>query len=752
MYLVVCLYLFVPNLYRNLASLKSSCVTLFTKQLLSLNDFACLVLCTNKSSMLAKLFQNGYRTFLIKYNHMAVFTQVFNPLTAQNEWTVHSDDYDYDMELTCTGFGDMLHDKERNQKYFTALRMAIARMHADGREAHVLDIGTGTGILSMMALTAGADTVTACEAFMPMANCAERIFASNGFGDKVRLIKKRSTEMRIGVDMPQRANMLVAELLDTELIGEGAISIYNHAHDELLTDDVICIPSKATCYAQVVQSPLASQWNTMKIVADLDGNILLKPPKDVLQCKGDAAVHDVQLSQLNLKNFLPVTKPTEIFEFDFSRKTKRPEQRQKLLEMIALQAGSTDLIFYWWDINMYSGDNLVLSCAPYWAHPDYKNGSDKIPWRDHWMQAIYYIPKPQHISRIGETFVLSCNHDEYSFWFDVHTTLKIDAAVPRHACTCNLHLSYPRSRIGQMNQSVRNKKFLSYLENNLTKHSHVLCLGDGCVLGMAAAKMGVTSILLCENHYFSKRFMKSVVETNDLKNVEFVDGINSLPDSKLSQLTHIFGEPYFFSAILPWDNFQFGNLLQNIIEKLPPKVKISPHSAKIFGVPVQFTDLHKIRTPVQQCEGFDLKLFDRMIKHARAKLPDHTIEAQPLWEYPCKALAKPQELLNVDFCNFKRDQSTNGEIQTESDGTCNGIALWVEWNIDGGLSSKSIVSTGHVEPIVPGKFIKWDMFVRQGVQLFEQGHPVIKGKSSIRWTLEHKPTLSKIELDFNVNP
>lgn len=53
------------------------------------------------------------------------------------------------------------------------------------------------------------------------------------------------------------------------------------------------------------------------------------------------------------------------------------------------------------------------------------------------------------------------------------------------------------------------------------------------------------------------------------------------------------------------------------------------------------------------------------MQDARAKLPNHKIEAQPLWEYPCKALAKPQELLNVDFHNFKREQSTNGDIRTE---------------------------------------------------------------------------------------
>ena len=36
--------------------------------------------------------------------------------------------------------------------------------------------------------------------------------------------------------MDERANILVTEVFDTELIGEGAISTFNHAHDYLLTE------------------------------------------------------------------------------------------------------------------------------------------------------------------------------------------------------------------------------------------------------------------------------------------------------------------------------------------------------------------------------------------------------------------------------------------------------------------------------------------------------------------------------------
>ena len=39
-------------------------------------------------------------------------------------------------------------------------------MHHRGIQARVLDIGTGTGLLSMMAAKSGADVITACEVIM----------------------------------------------------------------------------------------------------------------------------------------------------------------------------------------------------------------------------------------------------------------------------------------------------------------------------------------------------------------------------------------------------------------------------------------------------------------------------------------------------------------------------------------------------------------------------------------------------------
>jgi protein arginine N-methyltransferase 7 len=54
----------------------------------------------------------------------------------------------------------------QNKKYYAALAEAIKMKRELGEPVNVLDIGTGTGLLSMMAAKLGADTVTACEVIL----------------------------------------------------------------------------------------------------------------------------------------------------------------------------------------------------------------------------------------------------------------------------------------------------------------------------------------------------------------------------------------------------------------------------------------------------------------------------------------------------------------------------------------------------------------------------------------------------------
>merc|ERR1719321_402721 len=70
----------------------------------------------------------------------------------------------------------MLNDFERNNFYRRALQRVVPGC---GRGCSVLDVGAGSGLLSMMAAHAGAENVFAIEANPDLASLATRTIARN---------------------------------------------------------------------------------------------------------------------------------------------------------------------------------------------------------------------------------------------------------------------------------------------------------------------------------------------------------------------------------------------------------------------------------------------------------------------------------------------------------------------------------------------------------------------------------------------
>ncbi|XP_055606759.1 protein arginine N-methyltransferase 7 [Uranotaenia lowii] len=670
--------------------------------------------------------------------------------------------FDRQQEIARSAFADMCHDTERNQKYDQLLKVTIQRLHANGKQAHVLDIGTGSGLLSMMAVRAGADSVTACEAFRPMADCAERIIAANGMADRIRLVKKRSTSMQVGPDkdMERKANVLVTELFDTELIGEGAIATYQHAWLHLLEPGSPAIPHSASVYVQIVECPLAMSWQTPRDLFNCDGDLLLKTPRDVIECRGSSAVFDLQLSQLPLRSFRELSKPVEVFYFDWSGRIPL-ERKRHLRKSVTLEGnGVAHAVFMWWELHMGDSEIIKLSCAPYWSHPDYVNLEARntnlvlpkrnlIPWRDHWMQAIYFLPKQPSPLLMGQTVMLDAYHDEFSLWFGID-----QPNLPQPHCSCGMHIAYSRSRIGQLNEDLRNKQILMYLEEHLDTNSAVLVLGEGSVLGLAIATLGVAKVILLESSSTSRQCMENYMANNQIKHAQIVSQLDQI---ELAEITHVFAEPFFNSAILPWENgLKYKTLVDSLKPRLRDDVKIIPEAFSILAIPVEFLDLHKINAALGTCEGFDLSLMDQLIED-HSTVTDTMVEAQPLWEYPCFALGKPATLITIPLnVSFPEDiKRAKGQMKVLRQGVlsrCNGIAVWAEWFLGRSGGYETTISTGLQTPIDADNVLSphpqplnWNFNCRQGVQLVKE-----TVRDEISWSVEYNSTTGSCSFQFDV--
>lgn len=653
-------------------------------------------------------------------------------------------DYDYNQELARAAFADMLHDSERNRLYYKGLEAAIQVKKASNQKVHVLDIGTGTGLLSMMAAQLGADTITACEEFRPMAECAEKVICDNGFSDRIKLVRKRSTELEVGpgLDLEQRANILVTEVFDTELIGEGAISTYNHANKYLLTDDRLVVPGVARVWAQVVSSKKCQQWSVPSPL-ELDSDNVLEPLPSSSNGHTSLSLHDVQLTQFSQNLWTRITEPRVVFSMDLSCKEGQIPKTDRVVSLFTAEMdGRCDAVFMWWDCWTDPQKKILLSCAPRWAshHPIDK----ELPWRDHWMQAIYY-PKTQTDVVKGETLNLVSCHDEYSLWFDVvKTPVPNSSSVSLPDPEPGLHLAMSRARLGQVNSQMRNKTFANAIKkllNSVDKEKTVIVISEQSLLGLMVAKLGAKNVIhICENNHYIRDYISSCAIHNSIHDCISLQSSEWLTTVDPSSVSAIIAEPHFTVSVLPWHNLLFWFILNKI--NLPAAVKIIPGKARIFCVPVHYVDLWKIRAPLHQVEGFKMNHFDKIIE-AASNISDNNVEPHPLWEYPSIALGPSVQILEFDL-NQKINEkiiSFNGSCQVlDRTKTLNGMALWMEWQLD----DHNIVSGGPVTSITIGHKISWDMDSKQGVYFL----PPSSDRTKISYEIEFVPSEGDFTFKF----
>jgi protein arginine N-methyltransferase 1 len=139
----------------------------------------------------------------------------------------------------------MLKDQVRTTSY----QRAIEGNREDFRDKIVLDIGAGTGILSIFAAKSGAKHVYAIEN-AEIAHFAQEIIRKNGLADKITVIKGKMEEIELPV---KEVDIIISEWMGYFLTYESMLDSVLWARDKYLKAGGKMLPDRAQVFISTIE-------------------------------------------------------------------------------------------------------------------------------------------------------------------------------------------------------------------------------------------------------------------------------------------------------------------------------------------------------------------------------------------------------------------------------------------------------------------------------------------------------------------
>lgn len=276
----------------------------------------------------------------------------------------------------------MMNDRVRNDAFEAAILKAVALR---GPDAQVLDIGTGSGLLSLMAARAGARNIVTCEMVPAVARTAERIVAANGYGHAIKVFGKSSTELSVGSELPRKADIFVSEILSSDLLAEKVLKTFEDAHERLVEDDAIIIPRAARAIGCLADSETLSSYAHVSDVSGFDMRLFNALAPQRLPLHG------------SMTNWTRLSDDFELVSVDLTARAFSPELRK--MSITAKADGRATGVVQWLDVDLI--DDITFSNHPDQAH------------EGHWLQVLHTFPEPMMV-KAGQTIDLVIGHDTTS--------------------------------------------------------------------------------------------------------------------------------------------------------------------------------------------------------------------------------------------------------------------------------------------------------------------------------------------------
>jgi hypothetical protein len=259
---------------------------------------------------------------------------------------------------------EMLNDAPRTDAFLAGIREVVKPGDV------VVDIGTGTGVLAIAAAKAGAYRVYAIEASR-IADAADLVVRANDLPSVVRVVRGWSTQ----VELPERADVLVTEMIGNEPFAEDALLINWDARKRLLKEGARVVPRGLRMYAypaRVSATVRAQTFFTEEVTRawtkryGMDFSALLALPRPTY----------VESSARDVATWEALAEPALVGEVDFATCGTTLDLRTR---GTITRAGALDALVAYFDLDLAPG--ISISTAPTVAEAS-----------NHWRTPVWLLP------------------------------------------------------------------------------------------------------------------------------------------------------------------------------------------------------------------------------------------------------------------------------------------------------------------------------------------------------------------------
>ena len=280
----------------------------------------------------------------------------------------HKKDYYFNSYSNFNIHEEMLKDKVRTGAY----QKAILENKEIFKDKIVLDIGSGTGILSFFAAEAGAKHVYGIE-FADIADFSIEIIKKNNMQDKITIIKAKVEEAELPVD---KVDIILSEWMGYFLLYESMLDCVLYARDKWLKKDGYMFPDRAQMFLAGIEDKKykhrkINSWNNIYGFN--------------MKCIKEAAIAEPLID--NCTDEYLISSTCKIYDIDLYNIKK---EELDFMSGYQIEFNCDDIfngLVSWFNVSFNKVQNkVILPTGPY----------DKPT---HWKQVVFYIEDDVYVKK-----------------------------------------------------------------------------------------------------------------------------------------------------------------------------------------------------------------------------------------------------------------------------------------------------------------------------------------------------------------